>query len=615
MNVPVPHDEPGRLAAIDEYRLAGIGREEEFDRLTELASTIFQVPIALVSIVGAEAQCFRGACGLDALQTPREVAFCAFAIMEEEVMVVEDALKDHRFRNNPLVSGDPFIRFYAGAPLRVARGHALGTLCLIDTKPRSFGEEERKLLETFARTAVDLLELRVGNLAYEEQHAKLKDAVEQLRAVLESAKDGILTIRPDGRIDDLNEAAARMLGYDQQELIGKEVGSFLDGEEGTTASLEALQLLAARKMGRVQEMDIRRRDGSTIPAEVALSPMKLSGGTFLVAVVRDISRRKEVERLKNEFVSTVSHELRTPLTSIAGSLGLVSGGAAGQIPPAAERLIKIAHSNSERLVRLINDILDIEKIESGKMPLQQKPIPLRQFLENAVQANLAFAEQYDVRLELVGAPSGGCLLGDEDRLMQVVTNLLSNAVKFSPSGGTVGIEAVPRGEMYRISVSDEGPGIPEDFRDRIFGKFAQANASATREKGGTGLGLSIVREIVTRHGGQVSYETETGVGTRFHVDLPAAEAGAAVEHGNTARPGQEERSPRPQGSSRPCILHVEDDPDVSKVLASAFDGRADMVCARDLQAARKAMEKQDFDLVILDLALPGGWGLELLPDA
>jgi signal transduction histidine kinase len=240
-----------------------------------------------------------------------------------------------------------------------------------------------------------------------------------------------------------------------------------------------------------------------------------------VAIVRDASERKRIERLKDEFVSTVSHELRTPLTSIAGSLGLLSGGAAGQLPETVRRLISIAHRNSLRLIRLINEILDLEKIEAGKLTFARSSVALPELAAEAIEANQAFAQDHGAKVVLEADHAVPNVLGDRDRLMQVLTNLLSNAIKFSPRGGIVRVRVAAQQNLVRLTVADDGPGIPAEFRPRMFTKFAQADTSDTRSKGGTGLGLAVAKEIVELHGGTLTFDTEIGRGTAFHVDLPA----------------------------------------------------------------------------------------------
>jgi signal transduction histidine kinase len=216
----------------------------------------------------------------------------------------------------------------------------------------------------------------------------------------------------------------------------------------------------------------------------------------------------------------VSHELRTPLTSIHGSLGLVIRGIAGALTPETRQLLDVAYRNSQRLVRLVSDILDLQKIESGTMAFEMKPLELTGFLQHAVEANQAYAAQFGVRFVLERPTESLLVLADGDRLMQVLTNLLSNAAKFSPRGEAVVITASPAGGVARVSVVDRGPGIPAEFHDRIFNRFAQADSSTTRDKGGTGLGLSISKAIVERLGGSIGFESRRGQGTTFYFDLP-----------------------------------------------------------------------------------------------
>ena len=236
----------------------------------------------------------------------------------------------------------------------------------------------------------------------------------------------------------------------------------------------------------------------------------------------EITERKRQEQLKNEFIATVSHELRTPLTAIMGSVGFLAGGAGGTLPDSVMRLLTIAHGNCKRLVRIVNDILDIEKIESGKMAYDQKPTEVRALVEQAIEANQRVAEDFGVTVRLDEAAARGVVIADPDRLTQVMTNLLSNAIKFSARNTEVFVAIENGGEAIRISVRDHGPGIPDAYKDRIFDKFVQVDATDRREKGGTGLGLSIAKQIVTQLGGVVGFDAAPGGGTIFTVVLPAS---------------------------------------------------------------------------------------------
>jgi PAS domain S-box-containing protein len=240
----------------------------------------------------------------------------------------------------------------------------------------------------------------------------------------------------------------------------------------------------------------------------------------------DITERKHMERMKSEFVSTVSHELRTPLTAISGSLGLITGGVLGQLPEQIMQLISIAHKNSLRLSFLINDLLDMEKLEAGKMHFDMLVQPLMPLIEQALEANRPYGAERRVALMLASGLADACVSVDSQRLMQVLSNLLSNAIKYSPQDGRVEIAVEQRDTVVRVTVCDHGPGIPVEFRARIFQKFAQADSSDTRQKGGTGLGLAITRELVERMGGSIGFDSVAGEGAVFYFEFPLSYAPA-----------------------------------------------------------------------------------------
>jgi signal transduction histidine kinase len=250
----------------------------------------------------------------------------------------------------------------------------------------------------------------------------------------------------------------------------------------------------------------------------------------LLRALRYATERKRLERLKDEFVSTVSHELRTPLTSIAGSLGLLMGKVAGELSKPAARLLEIAHNNSERLVRLVNDILDIEKLESGRVAFNLRRVEVRVLIKQAVEEIKNFAAAGGVDVQVDGGDAAAYVRADSDRLVQVMTNLLSNAVKFSAPESTVIVTVDTRksADIVRFLVRDHGPGIPAEFRPRIFERFAQADATNARRKGGTGLGLSIAKQIVDRLGGDVGFNDAPGGGTVFYVELPRWDSNADI---------------------------------------------------------------------------------------
>jgi len=240
----------------------------------------------------------------------------------------------------------------------------------------------------------------------------------------------------------------------------------------------------------------------------------------MLGVVHDITERTLLDRAKNEFISTVSHELRTPLTSIKGSLGLLKSGVAGDLPDKLKSMLNIAYENSDRLVMLINDILDMEKIDAGKMTYDMQPLVVVTLLKDAIAANQGYGAEHNVDFSCPNCGDDVMLQGDKGRLMQVMSNLMSNAAKFSPDGAPVELSVARSNGDVRVAVRDYGPGIPLEFQDSLFKKFTQADASDVRQKGGTGLGLSITKAIVEAHGGTIGFESEVGEGSTFYFTLP-----------------------------------------------------------------------------------------------
>jgi PAS domain S-box-containing protein len=556
----------------------------------------------------------------------------------------------------------------------------------------------------------------------------LRRALSRHQALFNSAIFGIVTLNESGSIETLNPAAESMFGITLQEITRRDIGRLIDlgGPADVSSAIRLRHLLESNE--GVCELTGIRRDGTTFPIDFQVTEMPIANRRMFAVFARDISERKRNERMKGEFVATVSHELRTPLTSIAGSLGLLAGGAAGELPDAARRLLAIAHGNSQRLVRLINDILDIEKIESGKVAFALQPVELRALAEQAIEGNRGFAESFGVTVRLDPTSAEAVVRVDPDRMVQVITNLLSNAVKFSPRGEEVLVALENKGGRICLTVSDHGPGIPAEYTARIFEKFVQVDATDARRRGGTGLGLSIVKQIMLRLGGDISMRPAAGGGSVFCVELPCWEqleileterlgrsgnalvllceddedsaavlatrlraAGFPTDVAHTAEEavrGAATRSyaailvdlqlPDSDGISliktlraqpryhntpivvvsadpkrgrddrrsstlnvldwlekpvdtarlvrvlerpivrdsyvRPRILHLDDDPDVLRAVAQALAATSDVVSVESIDQAKRALNAQQFDLAVLDVALAEGFGLDLVPD-
>ena len=417
-------------------------------------------------------------------------------------------------------------------------------------------------------------------------NAALAENQRRLQSILDHARDPILVVNGSSTIVAANQAAADQFRLPASDMMGQPI--------------QALVPAFGARSGEVLAM---RPDGSSFPAEISVGSYVEQDGTSSVCVLRDVTERRRLEQLKSEFVSTVSHELRTPLTSIRASLGLITGGVAGEVSPEVKELLDIAYNNSERLVLLVNDILDMEKIESGRLEFRRERLPARRLLEQAVEANRAYGAQFGVSFNLTpltGPDAEAAVYADAGRIQQVLANLLSNAAKFSPRDGVVEVGLAVDAGNVTFRVRDHGKGIPPEFRDRIFQRFAQADSSDVRQKGGTGLGLSISKAIVEHHGGIVGFEDAEGGGTLFWFSLPRL-----VER--VAAP-----IPARSGDGRRRALIVEDDADVALLLSRMLGQQGwDSEVARNAAEAFESLNRGAFDAMTLDLMLPDEDGLSL----
>ncbi|KHJ51049.1 hypothetical protein PZ78_10165 [Vreelandella venusta] len=566
--------EQARLQALHDLALLDTPPEERFDRFTRLAVQLFGVDIALVSLVDEERQWFKSRQGFVLTQTCREESFCAHAIQTDGIFEVEDASLDPRFRQNVLVTTRGGIRFYAGMPLTTSDGFRVGTLCIIHPEPRHLSLSERQALLDLAAC----VEEEINRTALEQELAAIRRARERLQQAeqqqrrLVSALTALNEISTSSALSISEQLNASLtLGCD---YLGMQIGIVSRVEQGVfevvavqaplDVPLNAGQCLPlantycdmtlqqpgvlafehasegnARHHPCYSAFGLEAYIGSAISlgdqtfgtisfssAAPRAQAFAKSDELFLKLLSRWVGAtldRQRVDAMKNEFVSTVSHELRTPLTAMTGSIKLVMAGATGAVPQHTQQMLALALKNGERLARLVNDLLDIEKLLAGKLHFVCHPQPLGALLNAAVQENQPYATEHDVTFVLKPLEQERWIHVDTLRFQQVMANLLSNAAKFSLSGGRVTIFCEEHDKNVRINVRDTGCGIPDEFKPRVFQKFSQADSSDRRVKGGTGLGLSICKAITEHMGGSIGFTSQQGQGSTFHVTFPWVE--------------------------------------------------------------------------------------------
>lgn len=463
----------------------------------------------------------------------------------------------------------------------------------------------------------------MNRLADERKAADMaiQEAERFLFSVLQSASEvSIIATDTAGIITAFNKGAENMLGYSNQEMLGKQTPAILhlkDEVDARSAQLstelgycvEGFRVFvekAEQRGSEKREWTYVHKGGHQIPVSMVVTVMRDSAGEIngYLGIAENITERKRADQIKNEFISTVNHELRTPLTSISGALGLMVGGNVGELPEKARTLLATAHRNSKRLTHLINDLLDIEKIAEGKLHFDMQVHPVMPLLEQALEANQHYGSHRDITLSLAGKTSNALINVDNQRFMQILSNLLSNAIKFSPQGGEVTLAVETTKSKVSISVIDSGPGIANAFRKQIFQRFAQADASDSRAKEGTGLGLAITRELVEHMGGRIDFESSEGNGSRFFFELPLVQAAEEIS-------GQLEDETGHHPSPR--ILVVEDDQDVVKLLGIMLTDAGYQVDTVFTGAdALNRLQQRHYDLISLDLMLPDCSGLDLI---
>ena len=530
MKARLPSAEVERIELLREAEILDSAPEPSYDAIVKLAAEVCEVPISIVSLVDEDRQWFKASVGLDVNQTPRDWAFCAHAILEPDAtLMTPDARFDPRFADNPLVTGPPNIRFYAGVPLRSGNGHALGTLCVIDCQPRSLTKNQLQLLEALAKHAAAMIETRINVNRLNQSERARRETERRFEVLADQAPVMICTGDAQGRLEYANRRGLAFCGKSLAEWRRDGWLSLIDPQDRERVERE----VGGLPQGESIELETRARnaDGGYRWVMLSYSPRFDEGGKYegFIGICVDITERKLAEekmaqaaRLKSEFLCNMSHEIRTPMNIIIGMSGLLLD--SGLTDDQTDHAHSIQRG-AESLLGIINGVLDFSKLEAGRLELDPEDFSIEAVAEDIVDFFSHVASKKGLELTCsVASEVPGWARGDKCRLRQILTNLIGNALKFTEEG-EVSLEVhlvEPRADRktIRFAVRDTGIGISPDIQGHLFQAFTQADGSTTRRYGGSGLGLAISQRLADMMGGGIVIESAPGEGSVFCLELP-----------------------------------------------------------------------------------------------
>ena len=612
---PVPENETERLAALKSYAVLDTQPEEEFDTITGLAAKISDCPIAYVSLIDANRQWFKSKVGISAQETPRKLSICQYTIMRDDLYEIPDLTKDSLFSENPQVKGKPNIRFYAGVPLIDAGGFHIGSLCVIDTKPKSLTAEQKDVLKLLARSVITQLDLR-------KQNKELEESRKVLQSFFDLSLDLMCIANVNGYFIRVSAAFSAVLGYTENELLGSPFFNLIHPDDIQITQSE-VNKLSKGELTIQFENRFRKTDGSYVWLSWNAAPDTLSGNLY--ACARDITEQKLSEelneknlilqkekeiaerssKLKEQFLANMSHEMRTPLNAIIGLSNLLLN----NMKPDGKELeyVQSINVNSKNLFKLVNKILDYAKIESGKMEVNIVDFDLKETIVDIESSVKLAAIQKGLNISITTAPEIPMgVTGDPEKLTQVLINLLSNSIKFTSEGDVaLHVELVAKdafAAVVKFIVSDTGCGIPKDKIDEIFHPFRQVNNSFTRTIGGTGLGLTITKKLIELMGGDINVISDEGVGSEFYFSLKFP-----LHDNATLNAGDHASQDKIAASEGLRILLVEDNPFNQMVAVDTLKDWSSSLQVDVADNGKIAIEQlmhNVYDLILMDIQMP-----------
>ncbi|WP_419252180.1 ATP-binding protein [Caulobacter sp. ErkDOM-YI] len=622
-----PDLEQRRLAALWALDILDSLDEDGFNDLVAEVSETCNTPISLISLVDTDRQWFKARVGLEAQETPRDVAFCHHAIQTPALFVIEDATQDPRFLDNPLVTGAQGIRAYAGAPLTTVDGLRIGTLCAIDTQPKRWTPRELRCLERLSRVAMTMIETRAGARVAVAQIKTLEDlrrSDQRYRTIIAAMREGVVLQDQSSIIVEHNAHAAVLLGMTSDQLAGRSSADrdwslvTAEGAPLTVDQQPSMQCLSTGKpvldfmLGvklpngdqrwlNVNSLPIFEGDGPT-PAQtlttfVDITQLKRQE----VALIEALAAAERASAAKSTFLANVSHEIRTPLN---GVIALAKALSRLNMPDRQREMVDIIVHSGESLERILNDLLDIAKIEASRMELEIAPFDLVAEIHTCTDLMRLRADGKGIAFETVFSPeANGFFLGDALRLRQVVSNLTANAIKFTDSGGVslrVEVETLVADECrLTVTVNDTGIGLDPEVLPRLFERFVQGDDTVTRRFGGTGLGLAICKTLVILMGGEIEARARPEGGSSFAFSLPLrrAEAPAAA--------APEQGAPALRMDQHLRVLLAEDHPVNRRVVELLLEPhQVELVMAENGAEAFAKFSESQFDVVLMDMQMP-----------
>jgi PAS domain S-box-containing protein len=522
-------DETARLQSLVQYEILDTPPHPALDEITSLAARIFHVPFAYIGFLDANRLWFKSIAGFSMSEMPRATSACQYTILDSQSTMVDDTANDARFPSGKIPLGeDVACRSYLGVPLITPSGDILGTLAVLSPEPGAFRVEDASVLETLGRQVITRLEFEKSK-NQGDQTSRARQRVERaltvernfVSAILDTVGALVLVLDTTGRVVRYNRVCERISGYTFADLVDGYLPEDLLLPEERAQARELFKDACAGRIQNSYELHWACRDGRCRRIAWTATALRDALGevNFVITTGVDVTEQRRLDRMKDEFISTVSHELRTPLTSLRAALGLIAGGTLANRPEKMEQMFDVAVGNCERLVRVVNEILDFERIGSGSQPLEHAEISAVDLLNRASELLHASAQGAGITLHIDAEPVS--LWVDGDRILQTLTNLLGNAIKFSPRGSEIRLRAHSFSESETmLEVRDQGRGIPPEKLDAIFERFQPADASDSRAGSGTGLGLALCRSIVHQHKGRIWAESTVGKGSSFFITLP-----------------------------------------------------------------------------------------------